>query len=227
MESPKTSRIPLNEHQFTGGLTAALYDEHARRFMGPVFRAFAKEVSRLKPAGNKVLDIGTGSGLLAMEISRLKPDWQITGVDISADMVNYARGSIDQAGLSGTIDLVQAAAAELPFPDGCYDIVVSNASLHLWQDPASIFNEIARVTAPGGFFLLWDNLRAPAFYPVFNIAGRLMGMNRDQQALWLKAIRSSYTVGEVKKLLEKSALKNARVAIHPWLVELKVYWRKP
>jgi ubiquinone/menaquinone biosynthesis C-methylase UbiE len=227
MTDPKTSRIPLNEHQFTGGQTAAFYDEHARRFMGPVFRAFAKEASRLKPAGNRVLDIGTGGGLLAMEISRLRPDWHITGVDISADMVNYARGSIDQAGLTDKIDLVQASAAELPFSDSGYDIVVSNASLHLWQNPVTIFNEIARVTAPGGYFMLWDNLRAPVFYPLFNIAGRFMGMNKDQRTLWLKAIRSSYTVGETKKLLEGSALKNAHVRIDLLLLELCITWKKP
>lgn len=219
--------MPLNERQFTGQETVLFYDEHARRFMGPVFRSFTKELAGLKPAGNRVLDIGTGSGMLAVEIAKARPDYYITGIDISPDMLNHARENVNKAGLSGRIGFKEASADDLPFPDGSFDIVVSNASLHLWADPLKVFMEMARVTAAGGCCLIWDNLRVPVLYPLLNIAAVFMGMSKEQRRLWLNAVRSSYTAGEVISLLNNNTFKNARVTVNPFLLELRIRWQKP
>jgi ubiquinone/menaquinone biosynthesis C-methylase UbiE len=226
MKAPKSSRVPLEEKQFSGNNTAGFYDEHARRFMGAIYQGFAKKAAGIQSTGNRVLDIGTGNGLLPIELSGARPEWQVTGIDISEEMLKLARENAAKSGLHGKIVFQQASAAALPFQDGSYDIVVSNASLHLWEDPVKIFNEIARVTAPGGCFLLWDNLRVPSFYPFFSLIGRIMGMNMEQRCLWLKAIRSSYTAGEIKNLLKQSDMKGAQVKTKLPLLELCIEWRK-
>jgi ubiquinone/menaquinone biosynthesis C-methylase UbiE len=220
------TRIPLNEEQFIDAAAAQLYDEHARLFMGQVYRRFAAQVAGISLPGNRVLDIGTGSGRLAIELAKGHIDWQITGVDISEEMLKLARQNAARDGLAERIDFRQASAQILPFADGYFALVTSNASLHLWADPLKVFQEIARVTAPGGYCLIWDNLRITVLNPLLRLVGRAMGMNAAQRRLWMRAICSSYTLGETRAMLNESALKDARVIFTPGLFELGIAWRK-
>ncbi len=220
------SRVPLNEEQFIGNATARFYDEHSRRFMGSVYRRFVKKIAEMNLPVKKVLDIGTGSGYLAIKLAKAHPDWQITGIDISGAMLNLARENADRYRLKDKIDFLEYSAEALPFVKGYFDLVISNASLHLWENPLKVFKEIARVTAPGGYCLIWDNLRLTACLPFLNLTGWGMGMNKAQRQLWLKAVRSSYTIREVKDILRESALKDARVEFTPGVLQLGVEWRK-
>ncbi len=219
-------RIPLGEESFVDAGDARFYDEHARRFMGPVYRGLAAQAARLKTPGKRVLDVGAGSGLLSIELARACPDLQVTGVDISEAMLSLAGQNAGRSGFGERIDFRQARAESLPFTDGCFDLVASNTSLHLWKDPRRVFGEIARVTAPGGRFLLWDNLRLAVFRPIFYLAGMAMGMNAAQRRLWIRAIRSSYTIGEARALVKNSPLEGARVFIIPRFVMLGIAWTK-
>lgn len=221
-----SERIPLGEESFVDANIAQFYDEHARRFMGLIYRRFAAKVAGINPVGKRVLDIGTGSGRLAIELARVCSDWQITGIDISEDMLKLARQSTAQGGLAGRVDFRQASAAALPFADGCFALVTSNASFHLWTDPLKVFQEIARVTSPGGYCVIWDNLRLIVLSPLLSLLGLAMGMNASQRRLWIQAIHSSYTIGEARAILRESALKDARVMIIPGLFELGIEWRK-
>ena len=226
MKFIERSRIPLSEESFAGTDIAQLYDEHARRFMRPVYRWFVNKVAGISPVGKRVLDIGTGSGRLAIELARARSDWQITGIDISEDMLKLARQNAARGGLSDRIDFQQASAAALPFADNYFALVISNASLHLWTDPLKVLQEISRVTSPGGYCLIWDNLRLTLFSPLMSFVGWIMGMNITQRRLWMQAIRSSYTIGEARTILRESALKDARVIIKPGFFELSIAWRK-
>jgi SAM-dependent methyltransferase len=219
-------RVPLDEDQFIDFDSAQFYDEHARRFMGPVYRRFAVKAAGIITSGNRVLDIGAGSGLPAIELAQARSDWRITGIDVSENMLELARRNAAQSGLADRIEFRQATADALPFDEGCFSLVVSNASLHLWKDPLKVFKEIARVTAPGGYCLIWDNLRLSAFGLFMGLIGRAMGMDAPQRRLWRRAVRSSYTAGEAKAMLKESALQNARVTLNPWIMELGIEWRK-
>jgi ubiquinone/menaquinone biosynthesis C-methylase UbiE len=226
MKFIKGARIPLSEESFVNANIAQFYDEHARRFMGPVYRRFAAKAAGISHAGNQVLDIGTGAGQLAIELSRARSDWRITGIDISDDMLRLARQNTAQGGLADRIDFRQASAAALPFADGYFALVTSHASLHLWKDPLKVFREISRVTSPGGYCLIWDNLRLTMLSPLLSLLGRVMGMNASQRRLWMQAIHLSYTIDEAKAMLRESALKDARVIINPRFFYLGIEWIK-
>jgi ubiquinone/menaquinone biosynthesis C-methylase UbiE len=226
MKNFNNARIPLQEEQFIDAATARFYDEHSRRFMGSVYRSFVKKLSKVNPTGNKVLDVGTGSGHLAIELAKAYPDWQITGIDVSEEMIKLAWENASRSSLNDKINFMVYSAEALPFANGDFDLVVSNASLHLWGNPLKVFKEIARVTAPGGYCLLWDNLRLTASLPFLSIIGWGMGMNKAQRELWLKAVQASYTISEVKEILRESPLKDARIVFIPGLLFLGVEWRK-
>ncbi len=221
------TRSPLSEEQFVNADIAQLYDEHARRFMEPVYRRFAAKAAGISAGGKRVLDIGTGSGRLAIELARARSDWQITGIDISEYVLKLARQNTEQGSLADRIDFQQASASALPFADGYFTLVTSHASFHLWTDPLKVFKEAVRVTSPGGYCLIWDNLRLTRLSPLLSLIGRAMGMNAAQRQLWMQAILSSYTIGETQAILRESALKDARVKIYLGFFELGIEWRKP
>jgi ubiquinone/menaquinone biosynthesis C-methylase UbiE len=219
-------RIPLSEDSFIDAELAKSYDEHSRRFMGLIYRRIAARAGKIHIAGNRVLDIGAGSGRLTVTLARVRPEWQVTGIDISEEMLKLARENAVKDGLADRVSFQQAGASALPFTDSSFNLVVSNASLHLWKDPSIVFKEIARVTAPGGYCLIRDNLRLAVMNPFFSLVGRLMGMNAAQCDLWLKAIHSSYTPGEVKTLLKETPLHHARVTVAPGFYELAIEWKR-
>ena len=220
-------RIPLDETSFIDADFAQFYDEHARRFMAPIYRRFIAKVAGISLPGKRVLDIGTGSGRLAIELAKARPDWQINGIDISEEMLKLARQNTAQGNFADRIDFRQASTSALPFADGYFSLVACNSSLHLWADPLKVLKEIARVTSSGGCCLIRDNLRFILFNPLFSLIGLAMGMNASQRRLWMQAIRSSYTIGEAKVILKESALKGARVIFIPEIFSLDIAWRKP
>ena len=90
-----------------------------------------------------------------------------------------------------------------------------------------VFREIIRVTAPGGYCLIWDNLRLRTLSPFLSLVGGAMGMNKAQRRLWMQAINSSYTTGEVKAILSEANIKGARIFIVPGVLYLGIEWKKP
>lgn len=217
-------RIPLKEEPFSGIELCQSYDEHARRFMMPVYHDFVRKIVKRNLRGNRILDIGTGSGLLAIELSKaLKSETRITGIDMSEDMLKIAQQNAAKSGLINKIEFKVSPAADMPFPDGSFDIVISNASLHHWFDPQSVFNEIKRVTVKGGCCFIRDNMRlSPLFNPLINLISCIKGMDEMQHDLWVKAIQAGYNVSEIKALLKYTDLQNYKVTINPTFFDLNI-----
>lgn len=106
----------------------------------PRWRRFL--VSRL-PRGGVVLDVATGTGLVAAELRR--HGYVVTGVDRSPEMLAVARRRF-----GGEIELVEASAEELPFADASFDHLTVTYLLRYVDDPAATMAELARVVRPGG-----------------------------------------------------------------------------
>jgi ubiquinone/menaquinone biosynthesis C-methylase UbiE len=132
------------------------YDLIARRLMPRAYRRIAADAARSAPEGAAVLDIGTGPGMLLLHLHRARPDLELVGVDLSADMVALAERNLGPAVATRTADV-----AELPFASERFDLVLSSFSAHHWADPAAGAAEIARVLRPGGRLLIYDFARAP------------------------------------------------------------------
>lgn len=84
----------------------------------------------------RALDVGTGSGAVARLLAELWPDAEVTGVDVSPGMIAEARRLGAQRYDVGD-------ASRLPYEDGAFDLVTLNNMI-------PFFDELARVTAPGG-----------------------------------------------------------------------------
>jgi ubiquinone/menaquinone biosynthesis C-methylase UbiE len=104
----------------------------------------------------RVLDIGTGPGWLLLALQRTLPGMEAIGVDISAAMVAVTRKNLERVGCLRAVELRQAGADGLPFPDESLDAVVSTGSLHHWKNPVAGLNEVHRVLKPAGYSLMYD-----------------------------------------------------------------------
>ena len=152
------ARLHGGERGFDGR-NSRFYDFMAGLPLRRVYRRLARDVADLAAEGARVLDIGTGPGVLLVELATLRPDLRVTGVDRSADMIDAARRRLVPFG--DRAEAVVGDAAELPFPDASFDLIVSSLSLHHWQRPADAAGELRRVLRPGGQVCVYDFPSAP------------------------------------------------------------------
>lgn len=120
--------------------TAATYERvHGPRFLEP-----AGDLAKLAGvhAGQRVLDVGTGTGVGAQAAHDLGAE--VVGIDASEAMLEVARATRPHIGF------LAAQAIDLPFPDGSFDVVVGNFVLaHFAKVDTALF-DILRVTRSGG-----------------------------------------------------------------------------
>lgn len=137
------------------GRSSRFYDFVARRVLRGFYRRLAADIARTAPDGAAVLDVGTGPGVLLVELAGRRPDLTLTGLDLSADMVAAANRNLRR-------DAVHVGdVTHLPFPDGSFDLVVSSLSLHHWDEPGAAVPELARVLRTGGRLCVYDMRFAP------------------------------------------------------------------
>jgi ubiquinone/menaquinone biosynthesis C-methylase UbiE len=141
------------------GRSSRVYDRVARRLLRGVYRRLASDVAASTPEGATVLVVGTGPGVLLVELARRRPDLTLIGVDLSADMVAAAARNL--APFGARVSVEQADVAELPFADGTVDVVVSSLSLHHWDRPREAIGELGRVLRPRGRLRIYDFPSAP------------------------------------------------------------------
>lgn len=111
----------------------------------PQTRWGLKVLDRLRPvAGERILDIGCGTGRLTRALAERAPGAAVIATDVSPAMVHEARRA-----LGSRVPVVQADGARLPFRPG-FDAVFSTATFHWMQDHARLFSEIHRVLEAGG-----------------------------------------------------------------------------
>ena len=207
-------RIPLAEEPIADMDAVIQYDKGAKCYIMPEYKYFVWKILRKGIRGGRVLDIGTGSGLLAIELAKAKGcHFDIVGIDISENMIKRAIENAREAGVENRIKFLVSTAAALPFSDDSFDLVISYASLHHWLEPIAVFDEVERVTKKRGSFIIRDNKRIyqnPFCKFVIWFVSRFM--NKRHRENWPKAILASYTIPEVKEILDKSKLRNWHVS---------------
>lgn len=129
------------EYGWMGAALSFGQDPRWRRFL----------VSRVTPPpGGLVLDVATGTGLVARALARARRDVRIVGLDPSEPMLAAGVTGAAQAGIASRVRPVVGRAELLPFPDATFDALTVTYLLRYVDDPAAVVRELARVVRPGG-----------------------------------------------------------------------------
>jgi arsenite methyltransferase len=106
--------------------------------------------------GSVVLDLGCGAGTdLLIAAQMTGPAGRVIGVDMTATMLERARQSATEMGLTN-VELHESLIEALPLGDASVDVVISNGVIDLVPDKDAVFDEIDRVLRPGGRLQLAD-----------------------------------------------------------------------
>jgi ubiquinone/menaquinone biosynthesis C-methylase UbiE len=196
------------------------YSLFAKKFIGIEYRRFIDRllVEFKLDSHACVLEIGPGPGWLTLWLGQKVPTIQITGLELSPDMIRVAEKNRVTTGVSN-VQFIQGDAEIMDgLNDGAFDAVISNGSLHHWLDPVAVFNCIARVLKPGGLVAINDGRRD------LNLAGKLLvGTFRTMMRLdpiasrpmidgWKSSIAAGYTPAEIDEMLRRSRLADCRVS---------------
>jgi SAM-dependent methyltransferase len=136
--------------------------------VGPeALAAFGAALDRLEEPPRRALDLGTGTGKGAVFVAERFPDVQVVGVDLAPEMVAEARRVLPP-GLAERVSFEVADAADLPFADGAFDLVVL-------LNMIPFFPELRRVTAPGGTLVVSSGFgpETPIWTPPETLRARL------------------------------------------------------
>jgi ubiquinone/menaquinone biosynthesis C-methylase UbiE len=132
-----------------------LYDPVVKLLGGDAARRALLDQAQLQP-GQRVLDLGCGTGSLAVMLKRLRPDVEVVGLDPDPKALALARRKAAAATVS--IQMDQGFADELPYADAAFDRVFSSFMFHhLPRDvKEGMLHEVRRVLRPGGLLNLLD-----------------------------------------------------------------------
>lgn len=143
---PKTLNALVHDRE------AAFYDDRFLiDFDGRVAREVRRDLTRLlgrAPRARRALDVacGTGYGAIGLAAGGVAPE--VHGCDLSAEMLERARGNAESVGVS--VRLALCDGEQLPYHDDAFDLVVARGALHHLPDPLQALREIRRVLEPGG-----------------------------------------------------------------------------
>ena len=120
-------------------------------------RGCADPVSRAQlQAGERVIDLGCGGGVDAIIASRMVgATGLVYGLDMTPEMVKLARENAQAAG-AGNIEFIEGTIEDIPLPNACLDVVLSNCVINFAADKARVFSEAVRVLRAGGRLVASD-----------------------------------------------------------------------
>jgi demethylmenaquinone methyltransferase/2-methoxy-6-polyprenyl-1,4-benzoquinol methylase len=110
----------------------------------------------------KILDIATGTGDLAINLSQIK-DVKIIGLDISKGMLSIAKEKVKKKKLSSKIDLILGDSEKLPFENNQFDAITVGYGVRNFEDLDKGLQEIYRVLKPNGVFVVLETSQPTKF----------------------------------------------------------------
>ena len=205
-------RVKETEVGIVGLDVTAAYDRMQRCFRD---RGWIETGSIIKSgiSSGLALEIGPGPGYTGLEWLKQTQGTLLTGLELSPDMTALAQKNAAGYGLTGRAAYVLGNSMDLPFEDHTFDGVFSTGSLHEWEHPQAVMDQIIRVLKPGGRFFVGDLRRDinPLFKALMWLTVRPAAMRPGLRS----SLRASYIKDELEDIVSQTRITDHRIKIDP------------
>lgn len=175
---------------------------------------FATEFLRIWDTETPILDVGTGTAQIPIEVCRQcraeAPPWgllrwnslHLVAIDLADHMLDLARRNVERAGYAEQIAVEKADAKRFDYPDTHFGAVISNSIIHHIPEPFACFAEMHRVCAPNGLLFVRDLLRPADDSTLRHLVNTYAGgANDHQRKMFGDSLHAALTLEEVRELV--------------------------
>jgi ubiquinone/menaquinone biosynthesis C-methylase UbiE len=198
----------MPDHHFSETYSLKGPENYQRFFVPAIGRPLAEDLIRMATLhpGEKVLDVACGTGIVAMlAAEKVAPGGYVAGLDANPGMLAVARSIMPDT----SIEWYEASAEAMPLPDDAFDVVLCQMGLQFMEDKLVALQEMRRVLAPGGRFIL--NLPGPTA-DVFAIMANAMAQNINAQAAgFVNQVFSLYDRDEIQQLMRHAGFNDVNI----------------
>jgi ubiquinone/menaquinone biosynthesis C-methylase UbiE len=167
-----------------------------------VNRVFVADFLAFWDEQNPVLDVGTGTAQIPIELCRSHAAAEVVGVDLAEHMLKVGRDNVRRAGFQGRVRLERCDAKKLPYAAGAFAAVISNSIVHHIPEPRLVLAEMVRVVRKGGGLFVRDLLRPADELGVRQLVATYAGdANAHQQRMFADSLRAALTLEEIRGLV--------------------------
>ena len=185
---------------------------------------FVDDLLEFRPDVTEVLDVGTGTARIPIELCKRAPKVHVVAIDLAEHMLTIARENIAKAKLGDRIALEKRDAKSAGWPDGKFDVTMSNTILHHIPDPSDLLREMWRLTAKGGAMFVRDLVRPRSDTEIRALVGKYAGApesndphvvasHERQKGLFAASLHAGLTLEEVRERVKALGIPASAVAM--------------
>lgn len=164
---------------------------------------FVADLIEAGPIGTDILDLGTGTALIPVELCRREQGIRVMAADASVEMLELARYNIELSHLLDRVQLHRCDAKKLVFPNAYFDTVMSNSLVHHLPTSDSFLAESLRVLRADGLLFIRDLYRPETDTEVERLVDLYTEGETDySKQLFRQSLHAALTVQELQGIVE-------------------------
>ena len=151
-----------------------------------------------------VLDLGTGTALIPIELCKQHESCRVMAVDLAASMLDLAVYNVEAWGMTERITLAQIDAKQLGYEDDMFYVVMSNSIVHHIPQPLDCLPQMVRVTNPGGFLFVRDLMRPGDLEMLEDLVQTYAGEESEySRKLFRDSLHAALSLEEIQTMVEQ------------------------
>jgi ubiquinone/menaquinone biosynthesis C-methylase UbiE len=190
----------------------AFIDSRALEYPTKIEDDFVQRALGLGVDGGMILDVGTRVGLIPLKMLWQNENFYAIGMDSSTAMIDRARETAAAWDLGDRAFFQVGDARKMRLKSRYFDLVISDSSLHVFDDPVSVLTEINRVLKPKGGLLIRDFERPNRFKMHKRIAEQAVRYGARLRGHVETAMRAAFTRTELHEMIRLSGLERVQIS---------------
>src|SRR5262245_12083641 len=164
-----------------------------------VNRAFVADFLAVWDGRGPVLDVGTGTALIPIELCNTHTSAEVVAIDLAEHMLALARDNIAEAGFAKRIRAEKVNGRRMSYADGAFPAVMSNSIVHHIPNPIDTIREIVRVCARGGTIFVRDLMRPQDMPALEHLVKTYAGdANDHQRTMFAESLHAALPLDEIR-----------------------------